>query len=176
MILSVVWMHLLLDSLVANLDKSEVDYDMIGLSYYPFWDGSMSNMQRVVELIQERYGKKVFIAETSYCYTSEDGDGSGNSLVGIEDLVEGYPATVQGQASMVRDVCAAAHEAGAVGVFYWEGVWLPVGEASADNSPVWEKYGSGWASSYAADYDPEDAGLYYGGCSWDNQAMFDLFA
>lgn len=162
------------DSLVANLDKSEVDYDMIGLSYYPFWDGSMSNMQRVVELIQERYGKKVFIAETSYCYTSEDGDGSGNSLVGIEDLVEGYPATVQGQASMVRDVCAAAHEAGAVGVFYWEGVWLPVGEASADNSPVWEKYGSGWASSYAADYDPEDAGLYYGGCSWDNQAMFDF--
>ena len=162
------------DSLVANLDKSEVDYDMIGLSYYPFWDGSMSNMQRVVELIQERYGKKVFIAETSYCYTSEDGDGSGNSLVGIEDLVEGYPATVQGQASMVRDVCAAAHEAGAVGVFYWEGVWLPVGEASADNSPVWEKYGSGWASSYASDYDPEDAGLYYGGCSWDNQAMFDF--
>ena len=162
------------DRLVANLDKSEVDYDMIGLSYYPFWDGSMSNMQRVVELIQERYGKKVFIAETSYCYTSEDGDGSGNSLVGIEDLVEGYPATVQGQASMVRDVCAAAHEAGAVGVFYWEGVWLPVGEASADNSPVWEKYGSGWASSYAADYDPEDAGLYYGGCSWDNQAMFDF--
>lgn len=162
------------DSLVANLDKSEVDYDMIGLSFYPFWDGSMSNMQRVVELIQERYGKKVFIAETSYCYTSEDGDGSGNSLVGIDDLVEGYPATVQGQASMVRDVCAAAHEAGALGVFYWEGVWLPVGEATADNSPVWEKYGSGWASSYAADYDPEDAGLYYGGCSWDNQAMFDF--
>lgn len=162
------------DSLVANLDKSEVDYDMIGLSFYPFWDGSMSNMQRVVELIQERYGKKVFIAETSYCYTSEDGDGSGNSLVGIDDLVEGYPATVQGQASMVRDVCAAAHEAGAQGVFYWEGVWLPVGEATADNSPVWEKYGSGWASSYAADYDPEDAGLYYGGCSWDNQAMFDF--
>ncbi len=162
------------DSLVANLEKSEMDYDMIGLSFYPFWDGSMSNMQRVVELIQKRYGKKVFIAETSYCYTSEDGDGSGNSLVGIDDLAEGYPATVQGQASMVRDVCAAAHEAGALGVFYWEGVWLPVGEATADNSPVWEKYGSGWASSYAADYDPEDAGLYYGGCPWDNQAMFDF--
>lgn len=162
------------DGLVANLQTSEVDYDMIGLSYYPFWDGSMSNMQRVVELLQERYGKKVFIAETSYCYTSEDGDGSGNSLVGIDDLVEGYPATVQGQASMVRDVIAAANEAGAVGVFYWEGVWLPVGEPTADNSPIWEEFGSGWASSYAADYDPKDAGLYYGGCSWDNQAFFDF--
>lgn len=162
------------DSLVANLENEEIDYDIVALSYYPFWDGSMKNMQRVVQLIQERYGKKVVIAETSYCYTSEDGDGSANSLVGIDDLVDGYPATVQGQASMVRDVCAAASEAGALGVFYWEGTWIPVGEATADNSPIWEEYGSGWASSYASDYDPEDAGKYYGGCSWDNQAMFDF--
>ncbi|MDE7416686.1 MAG: glycosyl hydrolase 53 family protein [Lachnospiraceae bacterium] len=33
----------------------------------------MEDMQRVVELLQERYGKKVFIAETSYGYTFEDG-------------------------------------------------------------------------------------------------------
>ena len=162
------------DSLVKNLSDNEVDYDAVGLSFYPFWDGSMENMQRVVELLQERYGKKVFIAETSYCYTSEDGDGSGNSLVGIDDLVDGYPATVQGQANIIRDVFAAASEAGAIGVFYWEGVWLPVGEPTADNSPIWEEFGSGWASSYASDYDPDDAGLYYGGCSWDNQAFFDF--
>lgn len=162
------------DSLVKNLSDNEVDYDAVGLSFYPFWDGSMENMQRVVELLQERYGKKVFIAETSYCYTSEDGDGSGNSLVGIDDLVDGYPATVQGQANIIRDVFAAANEAGAIGVFYWEGVWLPVGEPTADNAPIWEEFGSGWASSYASDYDPDDAGLYYGGCSWDNQAFFDF--
>ena len=30
------------------------------------------------------------------------------------------------------------------------------------------------ASSYCADYDPDDGGLYYGGCAWDNQAMFDF--
>lgn len=163
-----------IDSLVSNLENSGVDYDVLGLSYYPFWDGSFKNMMRVVELIQERYGKKVMIAETSYCYTSEDGDGSGNSLVGIDDLVEGYPATVQGQASMIRDVIASANEAGAIGVFYWEGTWTPVGEPDADNSALWEEFGSGWASSYAGDYDPDDAGLYYGGCSWDNQAMFDF--
>ena len=107
-------------------------------------------------------------------YTSEDGDGSANSLVGVNDLVDGYPATVQGQASMIRDVCAAASEVGALGIFYWEGTWIPVGEATADNAPIWEEFGSGWASSYASDYDPEDAGKYYGGCSWDNQAMFDF--
>lgn len=160
--------------LVENLNDGGLDYDTIGLSYYPFWDGSMKNMQNVVKTIREEYGKKVVIAETSYCYTSEDGDGSGNSLKGTDDLVDGYPATVQGQTSMIRDVIAAANEAGASGVFYWEGVWLPVGKATENNSPIWEKYGSGWASSYASDYDPEDAGLYYGGCSWDNQAFFDF--
>ncbi len=160
--------------LVGNLEEGKLDYDVIGLSFYPFWDGSMKNMQNVVEKIQADYGKAVVIAETSYCYTSEDGDGAGNSLVGVHDLVEGYPATVQGQASMIRDVIAAASEAGASGVFYWEGTWLPVGKATDDNSPIWEKYGSGWASSFASDYDPEDAGLYYGGSSWDNQAFFDF--
>jgi arabinogalactan endo-1,4-beta-galactosidase len=163
-----------IDSLVSNLENSGVDYDIIGLSYYPFWDGTNENMQRVAKNIQDKYGKKVMIAETSYAYTTEDGDGFGNSFDGIDGAVEGYPATVQGQASMIRDICAAANEADVIGIFYWEGAWIPVGSASSDNSAIWEKYGSGWASSYSADYDPEDAGLYYGGCSWDNQAMFDF--
>ncbi len=163
-----------LETLVANLSEYNLDYDVLGLSFYPFWDGTMENMQSVVRNIRENYGKKVMIAETSYCYTAEDGDGYDNSLIGIDDGVEGYPATVQGQATMIRDIFAAANEAGAMGVFYWEGTWIPVGEPNTDNSSLWEAYGSGWASSYAADYDPEDAGLYYGGCSWDNQAMFDF--
>ncbi|WP_310604297.1 glycoside hydrolase family 53 protein, partial [Anaerosporobacter sp.] len=116
--------------LVGDLQEGNLDYDVIGLSYYPFWDGSMKNMQNLVRKIQEDYKKEVVIAETSYCYTSEDGDGAANSLVGIHDIVEGYPATVQGQASMIRDVFAAANEAGASGVFYWEGTWLPVGKAT----------------------------------------------
>lgn len=161
-------------TLVKSLETNGLDYDVIGLSYYPFWDGTFANMQKVVSKIKSEYNKEVVIAETSYCYTSEDGDGTESSLKGTTDLVEGYPATPQGQTSMVRDVIAAANEAGASGVFYWEGAWLPVGPADADNSPIWEKYGSGWASSFASDYDPEDAGLYYGGCSWDNQAFFDF--
>lgn len=163
-----------IERIASNLSDFEVDYDVFALSYYPFWDGTTDNMQAVAKSIRENYGKKVMIAETSYCYTSEDGDGSGNSLTGTDDLVEGYAATVQSQAAMIRDICAAANEAGVIGVFYWEGTWIPVGSADADNSPIWEAYGSGWASSYASDYDPEDAGLYYGGCSWDNQAMFDF--
>ena len=163
-----------IDTMAANLKDAGVDYDMFGLSFYPFWDGTNENMQNVAKLIEDKYGKEVYIAETSYCYTSEDGDGFGNSLKGTDDLTDGYGATVQSQATVIHDICAAANEAGVEGVFYWEGTWIPVGSADADNSALWEKYGSGWASSYSAEYDPDDAGLYYGGCSWDNQAMFDF--
>ena len=163
-----------IETIASNLKEYNVDYDIFGLSYYPFWDGTNENMQNVAKNIMDNYGKKVMIAETSYCYTSEDGDGFGNSFDGIEDAVEGYAPTVQSQATMIRDICAAANEVGVIGIFYWEGTWIPVGSASENNSALWEKYGSGWASSYSADYDPDDAGLYYGGCSWDNQAMFDF--
>ncbi len=160
-------------TLVDRLVRGELDFDMIGMSYYPFWDGSFENMSRVLELIKEKYGKKAFIAETSYCYTTSDGDGSANNFT-ANDLVKGYPASATGQATMIRDICKNVNEVGGIGVFYWEGAWIPVGPADADNSAIWEKYGSGWASSYASDYDPEDAGLYYGGSSWDNQALFDF--
>ena len=163
-----------IDTMAANLKDAGVDYDMFGLSFYPFWDGTNENMQNAAKLIEDKYGKEVYIAETSYCYTSEDGDGFSNSLKGTDDLTDGYGATVQSQATVIHDICAAANEAGVEGVFYWEGTWIPVGSADADNSALWEKYGSGWASSYSAEYDPDDAGLYYGGCSWDNQAMFDF--
>ena len=163
-----------LDTLLTGLQVKEIDYDIVGLSFYPYWHGTMDNLKNAITHIRNTYGKKVYVAENAYCYTAEDGDGSANSVEGTDDLAEGYSASVQGQANEVRDVCAAASEAGAEGVFYWEGTWIPVGPADADNSDLWEKYGSGWASSYASGYDPKDAGQYYGGCSWDNQAMFDF--
>ena len=163
-----------LDTLLTGLQVKEIDYDIVDLSFYPYWHGTMDDLKNAITHIRNTYGKKVYVAENAYCYTAEDGDGSANSVEGTDDLAEGYSASVQGQANEVRDVCAAASEAGAEGVFYWEGTWIPVGPADADNSDLWEKYGSGWASSYASGYDPKDAGQYYGGCSWDNQAMFDF--
>ncbi|SFB81807.1 glycosyl hydrolase 53 family protein [Butyrivibrio sp. YAB3001] len=161
-------------ALVSNLENNGIDYDIVGLSYYPYWHGDLENMQNVVKKLIDRYGKKVMLVETSYPYTTSDGDDSGNSFDGKKDLIDGYSASVQGQAHMIRDIIASANEGGACGVCYWEGVWIPVGSSKNTNNAIWEKYGSGWASRFAKDYDPNDAGKYYGGCSWDNQAMFDF--
>ena len=125
--------------------------------------------------INATYGKKVMVIENSYAYTSADSDFNGNTISDGGTIIKNYPFTVQGQATEVRDVIeTVANIPGGIGVCYWEGTWITVGQNSwEENHEKWEKYGSGWASSFAAGYDPEDAGKYYGGNAVDNQAMFD---
>ena len=157
-----------------KLDYYGVDYDVFASSYYPYWHGTLENLAAVLSDVAETYGKKVMVMETSYAYTAEDTDFSGNTISDGGSVVKNYPYTVQGQANSVRDVIDAVAQIGGIGVCYWEGTWITVGGSSwEENSALWEKYGSGWASSYAAIYDPDDAGRYYGGCAVDNQALFD---
>ncbi|MBR3685892.1 MAG: glycosyl hydrolase 53 family protein [Clostridia bacterium] len=159
-----------------NLDYYGVDYDVFASSYYPFWHGTLENLSEVLSNVAETYNKKVMIAETSYAFTAENTDFYGNTIGDGGGIVKEYPFTVQGQANLVRDVIDTAvnKTTNCIGVFYWEGTWISVGNESYEsNLALWEKYGSGWASSYAADYDPDDAGKWYGGCAVDNQAFFD---
>lgn len=154
-----------------------VDYDVFATSYYPYWHGTLDNLSRVLTDIAETYGKKVMVMETSYAFTAEDTDFSGNTIGEGGGIVKDYPFTVQGQANCLRNITDTVvnRTGGAgIGVVYWEGAWITVGQNSwEENHEKWEADGSGWASSYAAVYDPNDAGKYYGGSAVDNQALFD---
>lgn len=164
------------ESYSANLDYYGVDYDVFASSYYPYWHGTLDNLAEVLNKVTQKYGKKVMVAETSYAYTPENTDFYGNTVGEGDGFVKNYPYTVQGQANLVRDVVDTVVNKmeNGIGVFYWEGTWISSGaESYEENLALWEKYGSGWASSYAAEYDPEDAGQWYGGCAVDNQAFFD---
>jgi arabinogalactan endo-1,4-beta-galactosidase len=165
-------------SLAQTLQNNKVDYDVFASSYYPFWHGTLSNLTAVLKQVADTYGKKVMVAETSYAYTAEDGDGHGNTAPQSSGQTLNYPISVQGQATSVRDVIEAVANVGeaGIGVFYWEPAWLPVGpkDKLEQNKLLWEQYGSGWASSYAKEYDPKDAGEWYGGSAVDNQALFDF--
>lgn len=159
------------------LENFDVDYDVFASSYYPYWHGTLENLTHVLTDIANEFNKKVMVAETSYAYTYDDGDDHGNTISEESAFTLDYPITVQGQATALRDVMEAVANIGeaGLGVFYWEPAWIPVpGESWDDRSILWEKYGSGWASSYATEYDPEDAGVYYGGSAWDNQGLFDF--
>lgn len=167
----------------AALYRHRVDYDIFASSYYPFWHGTTQNLTQVLKTIADRYGKRVMVAETQYGYTFEDGDGSGNTFGREWDTQTlACPVSRQGQADALRDVITAVLDVGdkAVGVFYWEPAWIPVrvwnGNAAVleENRRIWENCGSGWATSFAGSYDPQDAGRFYGGSAVDNMAWFDF--
>lgn len=168
------------------LDTNKVDYDVLATSYYPYWHGTLDNLTSELKTVKDTYGKEAMVAETSYAYTLDDTDGWDNTVrVGNNDDAAdaNQPFSVQGQATSIRNIIEAVNNAGGIGVFYWEPAWITVGDTTglegdalstqtAENKAKWEKYGSGWASSYASDYDPNDAGKWYGGSAVDNQAMF----
>ena len=172
------------------LNEYNVDYDVFAVSYYPYWHGSLSNLTNVLDYAATKYNKFGMVAETSYANDLRDTDGHDNTVSQWnnntgENLL--WEFTPQGQAEEVRAVMNAVNNVSngkGLGVFYWEGAWISVGdtrrlggsaydERVAQNKLLWERYGSGWASSYSAEYDPDDAGIYYGGCAVENQAFFD---
>ena len=153
-----------------------IHYDVFATSYYPYWHGTLGNLSRILTEIAETYGKKVMVMETSYAWTEEDTDFSGNTIGSGSGIVRDYPFTVQGQANSIRNITDTVvnRTPSGIGVVYWEGAWITVGTESREkNQVLWEEFGSGWASSHAAVYDPKDAGKYYGGSAVDNQAFFD---
>ena len=158
------------------MDECNLDYDVFASSYYPYWHGTTENLTTVLKEIADTYNKYVMVAETAYPYTSEDGDTFGNAVSEDSDsAVFRYDVSVEGQVQCLTDVFQAVANVGerGIGVFYWEPAWLGVNGISwEEQSSLWKKYGSGWATDYAAEYDASVTGS--GGSSYDNQALFDF--
>ncbi|MDN3258887.1 arabinogalactan endo-1,4-beta-galactosidase [Streptomyces sp. CSDS2] len=135
------------DNAVAN----GVKFDVIGLSYYGYWHGALSDFQTTLDDAAARYGRPVFVAETAYPFRLDSDDALTNQIDTTGELVTGYPATVAGQTKWLNDVASiveAVPDGRGLGVFYWEATWTAVP-------------GNGW--------DPADAGS---GNGWENQALF----
>ncbi len=175
--------------LADKLHENNVDYDVFATSYYPYWHGSLTNLTAVLDYAATTYGKYAMVAETSYAYTLDDSDGFDNTVSRLGNNVGDnllWPFTPQGQATEVREVMNAVNNVSGgkgLGMFYWEGAWITVGDTTGltgddlagkrkANSALWEQNGAGWAASYASEYDPNDAGKWYGGSAVDNQAFF----
>jgi len=166
-----------------KLDTYGVDYDVFASSYYPYWHGTLENLTSCLSYIAEKYDKKVMVTEMSYVYTLEDGDGSGTTISGTGGDDLNYDVSPQGQANLMSAVARAMLDVGdaAIGISYWEPAWIPVNvvedgdeETLEKNKEIWETIGSGWATSYASDYD-EDVPGNYGGSAVDNEAWFDFY-
>lgn len=152
------------DSYFAN---SGADFDCIGLSYYPFWHGTMDDLAANLRDVGERYGKALIVTETSMGFTMEDykryeglPDKDRKGMATRPALVEkiDYPMTGEGQRSFLHDLIGLLRRTPhAAGYCWWEPCWLPVP-------------GSQWATPAGCAYVGESGP---GGNEWANQALFD---
>ena len=143
--------------------------DVIGLSYYPFWHGSLADLAANMNDIAPRYGKDLVVVETSMGFTMDSyavyeglAAGERKGMATRPELVRkiDYPMTPQGQADFTADLLQVIRnvpEERGAGFFWWEPAWLPVP-------------GSGWANRAGWEYVHENGP---GGNEWANQALFD---
>ena len=166
--------------------RDNVDYDVLGSSYYPFWSiAAKANTPKTLKDVQTlaaSYGKMFAVFETSWVNSLNDGDGTPNSI-GDSTNTGAYEVGPQGQVNELTDLYdTVLSQDNGLGTFYWEGAWIPVKAGWTNweyNKQIADQYGTGWASKGALGYFP-DSKMYYkgkaawGGTSWDNQALFDI--
>jgi arabinogalactan endo-1,4-beta-galactosidase len=145
------------------------DFDVMGLSYYPFWHGTLDDLERNLNDMARRHGKDLVVVETSTGFTTEDyasreglAPSERKGMATRPELVARveHPLTVEGQCDFLRDLIRRIRrvEGGrGRGFFYWEPAWLPVmGSTAATPAGL----------RYTGEKGP-------GGNEWANQALFD---
>ena len=153
----------------TNFIERGEEFEYIGLSYYPFWHGTLDQLEFNMNDIAKRFNKDLIIAEVSMGFTMDSyqeyeklADSERKGYATKPELVEkiDYPMTIEGQADFTKDflnrVANVVDDHGK-GFFWWEPAWIPVP-------------GSGWATPASLKYmnDPGPCGN-----EWANQALFD---
>jgi len=99
-----------------HLRSAGLDYDIIGLSYYPMWHRDIATLGRTLDSLAVRFpDKEVMIVETAYFY-EHDGRPAGDS----EDFSHCPPGTVQGQLQFTTQLIAELkRHSNVTGLFWW---------------------------------------------------------
>lgn len=118
-----------------------VDYDIIGLSWYPIWHGKdMNDVKSTLTALYQTYNKPTMIAETAYPFTLQWNDWTNNLLGDNSQIIyPAYPATPEGQKNFITQLKAVCKStSGCTGIAYWGGELVAFdGPTSANGSP-WE--------------------------------------
>lgn len=112
----------------SHLEDYNVPFDIIGLSYYPWWHGSLDDLSANVAQLVNDFGKSVQIVETAYPWMTGWCDNENNIVWEDTPLLPAYPATELGQAFYLgglRDRLEAVPNLSNKLICYWEPAWIP---------------------------------------------------
>ena len=152
----------------TNLFAENIDFDVIGESYYPYWHGTLSELEESILNLQVKFHKEVWLVETGYEWGESLVEGHHNDFEGDQgDLFEvgningrvPFPNTLQGQADYYKELLSRMKKIGVGMIFYWEPAWVLVPN-------------NAWA---------KEAGQVYCGLTptkaendWANETLFDF--
>lgn len=109
-------------------------FDVLGLSYYPFWHGTFRDLQHAMGALAERYKKPVMLVETAHPWRRTEG----SFITKEQEEIAGFPAGIDEQGTVMRlimNLVASVKNDMGMGVYYWEPLVLA------------REGGSGWDQS-----------------------------
>ncbi|MFD1316718.1 glycoside hydrolase family 53 protein [Namhaeicola litoreus] len=120
---------------------ANVDYDFIGLSYYPIWHGKdLNTLAGRMNELSNSFGKQLLIAETAYPFTLGWNDYT-NNIVGLESqiILPDFPPTGLGQANFFKALYTKILEVeDGIGICYWGGELVAFDGPTSQNGSPWE--------------------------------------
>ena len=103
-----------------------VDYDIIGLSYYPYYHGALSVLTNALNQLTNNYqDKDIMVVETGYSYHYKVGD---------QDFSSTWPLTYEGQRQFTADLIARIKPYAKVKGLFW---WFPEANEFGLGGSLW---------------------------------------
>ena len=98
-----------------RMQSANIDYDIIGLSYYPEFHGNLATLEEAISALEAKnYGKSIMLVETGYSYAWSITDGV------KYDYTSTYPFTEEGQRQFTADLITMLNQHSSItGLFWW---------------------------------------------------------
>ncbi len=127
-----------------NLIEQGVDIDILSISYYPMWHGTLADLVQNMDELGNEFQKPVLIVETAYPFTLQWNDNT-NNILGIDtQLLNGYEASEEGQLSFLHDLMSLVEENNhGMGICYWAPDWISTNQFGSpwENQALFDFYG-----------------------------------
>lgn len=114
------------DNFYSNILQRGVDFDIIGLSYYPWWHGTFEDLEKNLEFLSKKYEQEISVVETAY-YANGWYPEPEEWVLDVQP----YPPTEQGQYDFLVDLATRLKKYPKVtSVYYWkpDGLDIPGSE------------------------------------------------
>ena len=127
----------------GNLLEEYIPIDILAISYYPMWHGTLADLNQNINMLATQFGKPVLVVETAYPFTLSWNDNT-NNILGLEtQLLDGYEASEEGQFSFLYDLISLVHDNDfGYGICYWAPDWISTSQ-----------FGSPWENQALFDFD-----------------------